>query len=146
MRTIIAVLLCGFIAVGFLESCEKDNGNMVDYTDSINITEYSWKLSYLKINGVKDIPKTGYTLEFNSDSIFIMNFSVNMAGGYYQIKKKGEIEFFNYHAFTEKCCDSEFDQKLENSLVETNSYKVLGNDLVLTGDIVELRFVKQDSP
>lgn len=125
-KLILAIILYNLIGIVII-SCEKDD------TDSIDITHYDWKLNYLIVNGSKENPSQNYILEFQNDSLFMMDFSINTAGGYYRIVKKGVIEFHNYHAFTEICCDNDFDELLSSTLLKTNEFEVIGDDLTFTG-------------
>ena len=108
-------------------SCEKDKSEFID------ITDYAWKLKYLTINGKEESSNQTYILEFRNDSLFMMDFSVNMAGGFYKTENKGHIVFYNYHAFTEMCCDSYFDEILSSTLMKTKNYTLEGNDLTFIG-------------
>ncbi len=128
----IFLILFGIVII----SCKKNN------TDLIDITDHIWELKYLKVNGDKKKPEIKYLLEFKNDSLFMMDFSVNAAGGFYQIRKKGEIEFSNYHAFTEKCCDNDFDRQLSTRLVKTSKYEVIGDELFINGTEEEWKFIK----
>ena len=141
MKSTIKIILLGQVLV-ILLSCAKNNNDWKDYTDSLDITEFIWRLEHLKINGDIKAHETEYILHINNDSLFMMNFSVNGAGGFYKIIENGKIEFWNYHAFTEMCCDNEFDAKLSTTLIKTKAYKVLGNDLIIFGDSEELMFMK----
>lgn len=142
MKNIFKQLFCCFIVVPMLIiSCKKDK------TDSLDITEFKWKLKSLTINNETDTPsekkKSSYILGFVNDSIFSLNLSVNTGRGGYLITANGQIIISSYGAGTKVCCENDFDLKLIDVMNAVTAYQVKGNKLILKGDKGEAEFKKK---
>ena len=140
-------LLLLLSALLLLHSCKKE-----DLTATTDITAHSWQLQRTKIDGHKaKTPKKGangneidfaeaYRLIFLSDSTFSLTFSINAGGGNYTIPSPGQISLSSF-GVTEICCDTDFDTDVINTMEAIQSYRVLGDELVLEGDVVEYWFL-----
>ncbi|MBL4651971.1 MAG: META domain-containing protein [Flavobacteriales bacterium] len=121
-------------------SCQKDK------TDTFDITQSKWKLKYISINNTKITPLERrwhmYVLEFTNDSFLQLNLSVNSGGGKYQISSLGNITIA-LDAYTELCCDNDFDLQLIGVAKQITTYKVLGNKLIFKGSDTEIVFKKK---
>ena len=135
--TILTILL-----TAILIGCTKEN---VSETD---IALHRWKLNSVTKDNISLVPdmdnfvEDAYLLEFNSDSTFHMSTSVNSAGGKYSIETIGKIKVHNYHAFTEICCETEFDDVLLAAFVQVSSYETTGNLLIFKEIDLEIDFGK----
>lgn len=143
MKTTKFIVLLSFFAL--CSSCKKE-----DLTDSIDITQYSWKMKSITINGnITKIPNVvyhndkAYILIFKNDSILQLNTSVNLAKGSYQIISKGNIHILNYGEITEVGGQNEIDHKLLQNISSITIYQVLDDDLFLKGDNFEIEFQKE---
>ncbi len=121
-----------------------------DLTDTIDITQFSWKLKKISVDGEKYKVKEdnyfngkAYVVIFENDSVFQLNTSVNLAKGSYQITTKGDISIFNYQEYTEVGGQNEIDAKLLQVTSKITSYKVLENILLLKGDNCEIELKKE---
>lgn len=140
----IMFLLIFFPAI-LCNGCKKE-----DLTDTIDITQFSWKLKKISVDGNKIKVKEddyfnneAYILVFENDSIFRLNTSVNLAKGSYQITTKGDISIFNYQEYTEVGVQNDIDDKLLQVTSKITSYKVLENILLLKGDNCEIELKKE---
>jgi hypothetical protein len=142
MKTIKLLFGTMIATVLLFTSCEKEE-DMTDYTSTIDITEYDWKLLEVRTNDSyykNPSSDTRHILTFENDSMFFMNTTVNLAGGGYELITKGEISIF-YNFITEMCCDSEMDDMLVSQFSNINTYKVLGNNLYFNGsNNLEIKF------
>ncbi|MBI4649061.1 MAG: hypothetical protein HY738_21345 [Bacteroidia bacterium] len=131
-----------------LVSCRKD------LTDTINITEFKWMLKSINIDNEILKPENkdylrddAYNLIFESDTNFIFNTSVNIAGGTFNITEKGKISIFLYEEFTEVGTNDNEEKKLNENLIlifsTVTNYKVLGNTLSFKGENSEVKLKKQ---
>jgi len=119
-----------------------------DLTDSIDITQKSWVLNKIIVDGEKFkandfdcFNNEAYILYFENDSVFELNTSINVAGGVFYIQNRGTIEISDYHEYTEAGGHhNEIDENLLNKMLTVNSYKVIGEDLYLEGDDIEIVF------
>jgi hypothetical protein len=122
--------LCIIVA---LSSCKKND-------DKDFLLQNEWKIKSISIDKetLKPSSKTfrgeAYILKFINDTNFVMNTSVNYAGGRYQIVSEGYIRI-NYQEWTEvgNTIDEQryFDEQLLNILNNVNSYYYKGNKLFL---------------
>ena len=131
----------------FTTSCRKD------VTNEIDITEYSWSLKSIEIDGDKSkIPSKDehghsidtnedYILTFTNDVSFSITLSINTLYGGYQIPKKGTIQIIP-RLSTYICCDIDFDDIIIDNIQKIKSYTVLGNTLTFNGDNVKIIFKK----
>jgi hypothetical protein len=140
----IMFLLIFFPAI-LSNGCKKE-----DITDTIDITQFSWKLKKISVDGNKIKVKEddyfnneAYILVFENDSIFRLNSSVNLAKGSYQITTKGYINVLNYQEITKVGGQNEIDDKLLQVTSKITSYKVLENILLLKGDNCEIELKKE---
>jgi len=144
MRTIL--LLCCVI---FFYGCKKD------LTSETDITQYSWKVKRITVDGAKskapkkdrngnEMTKTEnpLILNFRSDSIFDLNLSINYGQGDYYIPQRGVISI-NSYVNTKVCCDTDFGDDLGDVIVTSWTYEVLGETLLLTADNNEIKFNKE---
>ena len=83
------LLLMLFPLLTGLAGCQKDK------THELDITKFHWELNSITKNGEKhekpneDFHRSNaYILWFSSASTFMLNTSVNYAGGYYKIESK----------------------------------------------------------
>ena len=147
MKKIIFFLIL-FPAI-FCNGCKKE-----DLTDTIDITQFSWKLKSITIDGNKSktpnkdyhgdkIDKDNvYKLRFVNDSLFQFDLSINEGQGKYDILQSGKILFPTYGT-TYVCCNSDFEQDLLPIISKIKSYQVLDNILLLKGDNCEIE-LKQE--
>ena len=126
-----------------MSSCQKDK------TLDINITEFEWELNSITDDGNKVKRPSGdfhrddaYILRF-SDSTFVLNTTVNSAGGHYKIITKGEINILSYGVMTMVCCETDFDEKMISVFKGMTSYTVKGKTLTFKGDNSEVEFKKK---
>jgi heat shock protein HslJ len=122
-------------------SCNKDK------TDIFDITEHQWKLMSVTVENETFKPKENksrYVLEFISGTHFSFDLSINDGGAKFEIHSKGEIDIEN-GAFTEICCNNEFDEKLLEVFPKNNvfTYTVIGNTLTLKSTDGEVKFKKK---
>ena len=143
MKTITFFLV--FFPAILCSSCEKE-----DLTDSIDITQFSWMINSITITDIKHKVKKdnyhnseAYILVFESDSIFKLNTSVNLAKGKFQIYSKGNINVFYYHEITEVGGQTEIDNKLLKYVPSVSSYQVFNNILLLKGKNCEIELKKK---
>lgn len=125
--------------------CKKE-----DLTDTIDITQFSWKLKKISVDGKKYKVKEdnyfngkAYVVIFENDSVYQLNTSVNLAKGSYQITTKGYINVLNYQEITKVGGQNEIDAKLLQVTSKITSYKVLENILLLKGDNCEIELKKE---
>ena len=130
-------------------SCEKE-----DLTDSIDITQFSWKLKSITIDGNKSITpnkdyhgdkivnENVYKLSFVNDSIFQFDLSINEGQGKYDILQTGKILISTYGT-TYVCCNNDFEQDFLPIISKITSYQVLDNILLLKGDNCEIELKKE---
>lgn len=119
-----------------------------DITDSTDITKYKWDLKYIKDNDKLKPEKysdcvASYILVFHSDTTFQLSTSVNEAIGIYNIFSKGKIDIIKYQVSSEACCENEFDEKLLLIFKNVNTYRVIGNTLIFSSGIGEVKFKKE---
>ena len=132
----------------FCSGCKKE-----DLTDTTDITQFSWKLKSITIDGDKSTtPKKNYhgekivnedvyTLTFVNDSTFKFNLSINSGEGKYGIPKFGEILIYSFGT-TYVCCNSGFEQDFSQIISKITSYQVLSDYLILKGINIEIEFEK----
>ena len=112
------------------------------------LTELKWKVKSVTIDGNKELTPTtnisnsnAYILEFQNDSIFNLNLSLNKAIGRYKIIGEQQITIFGYNGFTQVCCNNNFD---EDWLIPTfevvTTYKREGINLTFTGSKGDIEF------
>ncbi|MFW5805319.1 MAG: META domain-containing protein [Bacteroidales bacterium] len=130
--TLLALLL-------LITGCKKD------VTDETDITEYAWELTSVETSGETITPDSVHILEFQNDTLFYLNLSVNGGGGYYNIPSPGNINIRNFGNFTEMCCDdTAADSVLLDAMPAVTAYRVQDDVLILTGDDVRVEFMKID--
>lgn len=129
-------------------SCRKDT------IDEIDITKWTWKLKSVTTNNETFKPQkneyfrdNAYILDFENDSTFLLNTSVNYAGGIYKIVNKGVINIFSFNEFTKVGTVDNSEKELNNNLLavfrEVTTYEVLGNILTFKGSKGEVEFKKE---
>ena len=122
-------LLLIFISILSL-SCSKE-----DITSSI--TDNKWKVKSVIVDNQKETAPVftwAYVLEFDSDTTFLMNTSVNTGGGNIKIISEDLLEI-KYCEFTEVGGHNDFDELLLAALSPFSSimnYELKGNKLALT--------------
>ncbi len=144
----IVFLLVLFPAI-FCNGCKKE-----DLTDTIDITQFSWKIESITVDGDKtktpNIDYHGnsisndnsYKLIFQNDSEFNLDLGINYGGGTFKIPYMGMITFESFGT-TEICCDSDFDEDVAKTIVLITSYQVLNDILKLKGSNCEIELKKE---
>lgn len=62
-------------------------------------------------------------LTFNKDGTYNLELDINSCGGSFEISNKNQISIES-PSCTEVCCDSQFSNKLANTLSEVTSYSI----------------------
>ena len=149
MKTNRLTMLC--ISLLFLlSSCEK----MVENEpQDKSFLQNEWKVQSVTNKGKHfAVPSNhtffreeAYILKFANDSCFVMNTSVNYAGGKYQIVSDDDIVITDYHEWTEVAGSyGNFDNQLISVFNGEMSYSYTKNKLIFRGDKnKEIVFVKQ---
>ena len=119
-----------------LSSCKKNE-------DKDFLFQNEWKIKSISIDketlkpSSKTLREDAYILKFINDTCFVMNTSVNYAGGRYQIISEGHI-FISFQVSTKVGNALEeqkkIDEQLLNILNDVNSYYCKGNKLFLSAE------------
>lgn len=120
-------------------------------TDDTDITEYSWKLKSINAEGETFRPtkrahlfQQAYLLQFDSDTAFTFNTSVNHAMGKYIISQKGEVSIINYREISRAGAadpnEQIFNKRLAEVFNEATTYTVKGRALTFKGSKGEVIF------
>jgi heat shock protein HslJ len=121
------------------------NGCKKDVTDETDITEYAWELTSVETNGETIYPDSVHILEFQNDTLFYLNLSVNGGGGNYNIPSPGNINISSFNAFTDVCCDdTAADSALLDAMPAVTAYRVQDDVLILQGDAGDVEFIQAD--
>lgn len=134
-------LLCVLLFIA-VSSCK-------DTTLETDITQFEWQLKFIKKNGTTYKPgsyeaeRREYLLWFYTDSTFMLNTSVNEAGGKFTIPQRGSINVSFYQSLTQVCCEKNFDEILLAVFPQVTSYSVKGNALTFKGGGNEVEFKKK---
>ena len=142
------VLLFIFSYILFFHGCEDSTSVEPD------ITRWKWELQSVTSDNKTLCPQksdymldNAYLLEFESDSTFWLNTSVNGAGCYYTIIKYGVISISNYHEFTAVAASDPYETELNDSLIsvfnKVTTYKVISDTLHFKGKDCEVTFKKE---
>jgi len=135
MKTIQLILLL-FLSLFLMNSCKKEQTG----TDFL---QKEWKVKSVTNGSKYSVPsgemfrEEAYILKFVSDSAFIMNTSVNYAGGKYQIVSEGHIVISHYGEWTEVAASSHqrnFDEQLVLAFNGTMTYSYTKNKLIFRGE------------
>ena len=132
----------------FCSGCKKE-----DLTDTTDITQYSWKVKSITINGNKEnrpkkdchnekLPDNDYALNFQDDSLFTLYLNDNNLKGIISIQEIGIISF-NKGGITLIGCESKFSYQLIEIITKITTYQVLSNCLILKGSDIEIEFEKE---
>lgn len=144
MKKLTSLIIFLLLLAG-MSSCNK--------TANIDITSYSWELKSFKTKGETFKPtkrehlfQQAYILEFDNDTAFTFNTSVNHAMGKYIISQRGKIEIINYREISRAGAADPNEQKFNKSLAEVFNeatfYIVKGRTLTFKGSKGEVNFKK----
>ena len=122
MKTILFLISFCFV----LSSCNKNDKE---------ITSGEWEVVSVTPSGssITINATDSYLLNLDKKSFFL-RLDVNSASGKIQIRKKGEIKFYNEILMTQVCCDSEFAENLLEQLIRMTEYKIENDKLMFSGN------------
>ena len=131
-----------------MSSCKKDK------TLDIDITKFSWTLKEvrtidktLKPEKKEYFREEAFILKFDTDTTFILNTSVNFAGGKYLITQKGKITIVVYGESTQVGAvdinEKELNENLLTVFSYVDEYKVAGKTLTFKGEKGEVEFKRE---
>lgn len=137
------LLFAFFSLMTGMSSCQKDK------TSDLDITKSQWELMSIT-QDAKEHKKLeeefqnpdAYVIRFESDSTFLLNFSINNGNGSYRIFTNGDITIDSYDNIT-RAAVSDFDEKLLSVFRTVSSYTVKGKTLTFTGVNSEVKFKQE---
>lgn len=142
------ILFIFFPLLAGMSSCKKDK------TLEVDITKFEWVLQEIntwsetyKPEKKEYFRENAFVLNFDTDTTFSLNTSVNYAGGKYKMETKGKILIVAYGESSSvgvaDTKEQELNQNLINVFKEVTEYKVVGKTLVFKGRKGEIEFKKK---
>lgn len=120
-----------------LNSCEKEQTDMDFLRDQWKVQSVTNEGKRFKTPSDKTFREEAYILKFVNDSNFVMNTSINYAGGNYQIVSEGHIIIGHYGewslAYEGKEYLRDFNEQLLSAFNGTMTYSYTKNKLTFRG-------------
>lgn len=137
---LICILLLTFWA------CKSSNQSTIDHSSAdtsldVNIMDEIWVVKKLSIQS-KQIPIfEDYQIKFNNNNL-ALTLDLNHCGYGYTLMKEGKINISD-QACTERCCDSEQAIMLSKAMINTFSYHLIEDGLVLQNEDIYILCTKK---